>query len=55
MLPWFTFETVIEEVWEQFTVCVNTVKGESILLLSFGVGFASSIIGLTKRFFSFKN
>lgn len=55
MLPWFIFETVIEEVFEQFTICVNTVKVEPMLLLPFGVGFAGSIIGLTKRFFSFKN
>ena len=55
MLPWFLFETVIEEVWEQFSKCIDIVKGEPMLLLPFGVSFAGAMIGLTKRFFRFKN
>lgn len=48
------FTSVITEVWSQFSSCITTVKGEPMLLLPFGVGFAGAIIGLTKRFFSFK-
>lgn len=55
MLPVYVFETVIEEVWSQFSNCITTFKEEPMLLLPFGVGFASAIIELTKDFFSFKH
>lgn len=48
------FTSVISEVWTQFASCVTTLKGEPMLLLPFGVGFAGAMIGLTKRFFSFR-
>lgn len=48
------FTAVIGAVWTQFTNCVTTLKGEPMLLLPFGVGFAGAIIGITKKFFSFR-
>ena len=55
MLPVYVFEIVMEEIWTQFDNCVDAIMEKPMLLLPFGVAFFGSMIGVTKKFFSFKN
>ena len=48
------FTAVMSTVWEAFGDCADEILERPMLLLPIGVGFFGAMIGVTKRFFSFK-